>query len=111
MIDDPNNPPKAESERNEQHSNEKRYWRSPLIDSELDNIESERKKDPDKLRMKLTEDRDFLWSLRPETLLEVIDQYYELNDNDGEFTLQSAGRKGPDDQILSRHALDSTHTW
>jgi len=81
MIDDPNIPPKAESEGKE-HSNEKRYWRSPLIDRELDIIESERKKDPDKLRMKLIEDRNFLWSLKPETLLEVIDQYYELNDED-----------------------------
>lgn|GEM_PF-3917103 len=81
MIDDPNIPPKAESERKE-HLNEKRYWRSPLIDRELEIIESERKKDPDKLRMKLIEDRNFLWSLKPETLLEVIDQYYELNDQD-----------------------------
>ena len=68
------NPPKEE--------NEQEYWRRPLIECELESIATAQVKDPDQLRKRFVDDQRFLSSLCPETLLCVIDQYYDPKDKE-----------------------------
>jgi DNA-directed RNA polymerase specialized sigma24 family protein len=76
-IKNPPNPPKEERQKNEQE-----YWRSALIESELDSIARAKEADPDRLRKRLVDDQSYLWTLKPETLLCVIDQYYDPKDKE-----------------------------
>jgi RNA polymerase sigma factor (sigma-70 family) len=76
-IEKPHKLPKEERQKNERE-----YWRSALVESELDSIARAKEADPDQLRKTLVDDQPYLWSLKPETLLCVIDQYYDPKDKE-----------------------------
>jgi RNA polymerase sigma factor (sigma-70 family) len=61
---------------------EQEYWRRALVESELDTIARASEEEPDRLRRRLVDDQPYLWSLCPETLLYVIDQYYDPKDKE-----------------------------
>src|SRR5262245_58564268 len=73
----PYNPPREE--------NEQEYWRRTIKECELQSIATAQEKDPDQLRKRFVGDQPFLSSLCPETLLSVIDQYYDPKDKEKNY--------------------------